>query len=108
MVELKYGLLDKIELRLANGLLGLAPNEVDAVTILGMGGETITKILGECEFELDGIRLILQPMTKAEILRKWLADYGYKIASERVVFPESTWAKIPITCRFAESVSFPI
>ena len=36
----KYGLLGKIELRLADGLKGLKPMEVRGITILGMGGET--------------------------------------------------------------------
>ena len=81
----KYGISEKVELVLSDGLKNVNSEGVSDIVIAGMGGETIAKILGECEFGLDNIRLILQPMTKAEILRKWLADYGYKIVSENGV-----------------------
>ena len=81
----KYGISEKVELVLSDGLKNVNGEGVSDIVIAGMGGETITKILGECEFELDGIRLILQPMTKADVLRKWLTDYGYKIVSENGV-----------------------
>ena len=81
----KYGISEKVELVLSDGLKNVNGEGVSDIVVAGMGGETITKILGECEFELDGIRLILQPMTKADVLRKWLTDYGYKIVSENGV-----------------------
>ncbi len=81
----KYGISGKVELVLSDGLKNVNGEGVSDIVIAGMGGETIVKILGECQFDLNGIRLILQPMTKAEILRKWLADYGYKIVSENGV-----------------------
>ncbi|MBR5513011.1 MAG: Nif3-like dinuclear metal center hexameric protein [Ruminococcus sp.] len=82
----KYGISGKIDLVLSDGLKNVNGEGVSDIVIAGMGGETIVKILSECQFDLNGIRLILQPMTKAEILRKWLADYGYKIVSEIGVF----------------------
>ena len=79
----KYGLLDKIELRLANGLLGLEPNEVDAVTILGMGGETIADILTDSPWVKNpDITLILQPMSCDDRLREYLLSEGFEIKSE--------------------------
>jgi len=79
----KYGLLDKIELRLANGLLGLAPKEVDAVTILGMGGETIADILTDSPWVKNpDITLILQPMSCDDRLREYLLNEGLEIKSE--------------------------
>lgn len=81
----KYGISEKVDLVLSDGLKNVNGVGVTDIVIAGMGGETIAKILGECEFELDGIRLILQPMTKAEVLRKWLTDYGFKIVSENGV-----------------------
>ncbi|MBR3900964.1 MAG: Nif3-like dinuclear metal center hexameric protein [Ruminococcus sp.] len=81
----KYGISGKVELVLSDGLKNVNGEGVSDIVIAGMGGETIVKILSECQFDLNGIRLILQPMTKAEILRKWLADYGYKIVSENGV-----------------------
>ncbi len=81
----KYGLSGKVDLVLSDGLKNVNGEGVSDIVIAGMGGETIVKILSECQFNLNGIRLIIQPMTKAEILRKWLADYGYKIVSENGV-----------------------
>lgn len=81
----KYGISGKVELVLSDGLKNVNGEGVSDIVIAGMGGETIVKILSECQFDLNGIRLILQPMTKAEILRKWLTDYGYKIVSENGV-----------------------
>lgn len=79
----KYGLADKIELRLANGLLGLEPNEVDAVTILGMGGETIADILTDSPWVKNpSVTLILQPMSCDDRLREYLLCEGFEIKSE--------------------------
>ena len=81
----KYGISGKVDLVLSDGLKNVNGEGVSDIVIAGMGGETIVKILSECQFDLNGNRLILQPMTKAEILRKWLTDYGYKIVSENGV-----------------------
>lgn len=79
----KYGLLDKIELRLANGLLGLKPNEVEAITILGMGGETIADILQISPWVKNpDIMLILQPMSCDDRLREYLYKEGFEIITE--------------------------
>ena len=79
----KYGLADKIELRLANGLLGLKPNEVDAITILGMGGETIADILTDSPWvKNSNTTLILQPMSCDDRLREYLFKEGFEILTE--------------------------
>lgn len=79
----KYGAGDKIELRLANGLLGLKPNEVDAITILGMGGETIADILTDSPWVKNpNITLILQPMSCDDRLRDYLYKEGFEIVTE--------------------------
>ncbi len=81
----KYGISGKIDLVLSDGLKNVNGEGVSDIVIAGMGGETIVKILSECQFDLNGIRLILQPMTKAEILRKWLFMYGFSVISEKGV-----------------------
>lgn len=51
--------------------------------IAGMGGDTICGILDRDEWVMDQTYLlILQPMTKAEILRYWLTNNGFEILSE--------------------------
>lgn len=81
----KYGISGKVDLVLSDGLKNVNGEGVSDIVIAGMGGETIVKILSECQFNLNGIRLILQPMTKAEILRKWLCMYGFSVISEKGV-----------------------
>lgn len=79
----KYGLLDRIELRLANGLLELKPNEVEAITILGMGGETIADILTDASWvKNSSITLILQPMSCDDRLRDYLYNEGFEVITE--------------------------
>jgi len=79
----KCKLLDKIELRLANGLLGLKPMEVDAITILGMGGETIADILTDAHWVKNPeLTLILQPMSCDDRLRDYLLKEGFEISTE--------------------------
>ena len=55
------------------------------VTIAGMGSELIVKILSEHSRLPENIRLILQPNTRAHILRQFLFENGFKILSERAV-----------------------
>ena len=54
--------------------------------IAGMGGETIASILGAAPWTKDGrYRLILQPMTRHECLRRFLLTGGFDILSEQIV-----------------------
>ena len=49
-----------------------------------MGGELIARIIEDAEqLKMAGIRLILQPMTKQEYLRRYLASAGFSIIDER-------------------------
>ena len=76
-----------IDFRFCPGLDAVAPEECDTVLIAGMGGETIITILENAPWTKRGEHLLLlQPMTKVEMLRKWLADNGYTFTGERLVF----------------------
>ena len=55
----------------------------DDVVIAGMGGELIARIISGCRFLSADTRFILQPMTKAEILRRELYRSGFEIIEER-------------------------
>ena len=82
----EYG-VQGIDFRLCPGLDAIAPEECDTILIAGMGGETIITILENAPWTRRGEHLlILQPMTKVEMLRKWLADNGYTFTGERLVF----------------------
>lgn len=79
--------VEDIDFRLCPGLDAVAPEECDTILIAGMGGETIITILENAPWTKRGDHLLLlQPMTKVEMLRKWLADNGYTLTGERLVF----------------------
>ena len=81
-----YGAEDKVELRLTDGLHGLTPDMVDWVTIAGMGGDLIARILEEAHWEQEKhIQYLLQPNTKSDHLRQWLLEHGYRTIAEQVV-----------------------
>ncbi len=74
---------ENIELRLGDGLAPIKPNEVDCIIIAGMGGEVISNILAASPFIEDkNYTLLLQPMTSADVLRKYLCQKGFSILSE--------------------------
>ena len=80
------GLADRIALRLGNGLDTVHPGEVEDIVIAGMGGETIASILDAAPWVKDsGLRVILQPMTRAEDLRRWLLYNGFTVDRERYI-----------------------
>lgn len=82
----EYG-VQGIDFRLCPGLDAIAPEEVDTILIAGMGGETIQMILENASWTAQGTHvLLLQPMTKVEFLRKWIADNHYCFTGERLVF----------------------
>lgn len=78
----RAGLTGQIRTLLSDGLAKV-PEDVTDIVIAGMGGETIVGILAACPFPLAGKRLILQPMTKAEVLRMWLYANGFAIREEK-------------------------
>lgn len=79
--------VEGIDFRLCPGLDAVAPEECDTILIAGMGGETIITILESAPWTKRGDHLLLlQPMTKVEMLRKWLADNGYTFTGETLVF----------------------
>ncbi|MBQ9978636.1 MAG: SAM-dependent methyltransferase [Clostridia bacterium] len=83
----KYALDGKIKTVLCDGLTRIDKREVDDIAIFGMGGELIVNILDEAPWLKDTAkRLILQPMTHPEKLRKYLADNGYSIIGEALSF----------------------
>ena len=82
----EYGVTG-IDFRLCGGLGSIRPDEVDWIVIAGMGGETIIQILDSAPWTKDGRHtLLLQPMTKTELLRGWLAEHGYCFVRERLVW----------------------
>ena len=64
--------------RLGNGLSPINKGEIDCAVIAGMGGEVIADILKASPLKSDtDILFVLQPMTRAGDLRRWLCENGF-------------------------------
>lgn len=95
-----YGVAERIDFRLCPGLEGFTPEDADTVVIAGMGGETIIAILEAAPCALrERVRFLLQPMTKAELLRRWLTGHGMRIEAERLAQDKGTI--YPVLCAAA-------
>ena len=75
-----WGMDDRIETVKSDGLKSV-PEEYDTLVIAGMGGDLISKILADHP-PRRAEKIILQPMTKAEVLRNYLFTHGYRIRRE--------------------------
>ena len=82
-----HGLKEKIQVRLANGLSAFEEaDQVSVITIAGMGGRLIARILEEGLDKLADVeRLILQPNNREDDLRIWLQDHGFEIVAENIL-----------------------
>lgn len=77
---------EKIRFLLCDGLEACPPDEIDTIVLAGMGGDLICSILDRAEWCMSGAyTLILQPMTKAEVVRYWLVNNGFRLTEERLV-----------------------
>ena len=79
----EYGLSDKVKTVRADGLDGIEPYHPTDIIIFGMGGELIARIIADAPWvQNNTIRLILQPMTHAECVRRYLAETGFQVIDE--------------------------
>lgn len=81
------GLDTQIQVRLADGLDAIKRNDqIDTITIAGMGGSLIAAILERGQDKFDGVkRLILQPNVGEERLRQWLVNHRFQINAEEIL-----------------------
>ena len=78
-------LSEKIKCIKTDGLVGTESYGVTDVTICGMGGELIARILSDCDYiRNNNVNLILQPMSRVQELRKFLYDSCFDIISEKL------------------------
>lgn len=86
----KYNAENLVTTCLSNGLEKIDPNNIDDIIIAGMGGELIVSILSNAPWVKNSkYHLILQPMTKAEILREYLYHNGFDIKREKTALVEN-------------------
>lgn len=72
------------ETRLSNGFSAFSAGDFDTAVIAGMGGEAIANIIDNCGYiKSPSYTLILQAMTSADYLRRYLCKGGFKIVAEK-------------------------
>lgn len=82
----KYGVADKVDLRISDGLDAYKDGEVNEIAIAGMGGLLISEFIERTDWlKNPDVHLILQPMTHSEDLRKTLYQNGFYIDKEIAV-----------------------
>ncbi len=75
-------LSDRITTVLSDGLDSVEKGDITDVVIAGMGGELIADIISRCGWLREDINLVLQPMTKPEVLRRRLYEQGFCVLRE--------------------------
>ena len=89
------GLTDRIETLRTDGLCGVEPYAPDDILIFGMGGELIIHILEAAPWiRTERIGLILQPMSRAAVLRAWLLENGFAITGESLTLEEKYYQTV--------------
>lgn len=92
-----YGLEDKIETRLSDGLSALSKGEADTVIIAGMGGELILRILQEGAHVRDSIEtFILSPQSELSLFRHGLEGVNLSIDEETMICDEGKFYTIMV------------
>lgn len=106
----KDGLDKQIIVRLANGLDAIeAKDQIDAITIAGMGGSLIREILeaGTQKNRLSGReRLILQPNIGERTLRSWLQANNYQLIAETILEENKKIYEIIVAEKTQEKVAY--
>ena len=88
-------LTKKIDTLCTDGLHGAEGFDADNILIFGMGGELIIRILSEAPWvKNEKIGLVLQPMTRAHLLRKWLLENGFEIVGETITHEDRYYQTI--------------
>lgn len=70
--------------RLGDGLSVVEPGEMDSVSLCGMGGELIVRILARYPDRLPPA-VVVQPNSKPEVVRRWGFEAGYDLVHETLI-----------------------
>lgn len=82
----RFGVAEKIDFRLSDGLAAFDPGGFDTVICAGMGGDLILHVLADAPWLADErYTLILQPQSSGQDLRRWLDKHNFYLTQERLV-----------------------
>ena len=88
----EYGLEDRIETRLSDGLHSLKTGEAAGMICAGMGGPLMEKILTEGRQQAGNFQeLILQPQSEIPHFRVFLREEGYLLTDENIIYEEGKY-----------------
>ena len=89
---LQAGCSHKVEFRLGDGLQVLQPGEAQSIVLAGVSALTTIQIIQQAPWVFaPGVRLVLVPATKPELLRQWLWEQGFALVEERLVQAAGRW-----------------
>lgn len=95
----KKGLSDRITLLCCDGLRQVPMEQVQEVVIAGMGGELISHILSACPaIKQKDVGLVLQPMSRAALLRRWLGENGFSLLKETALQENGFYYSVMRAC----------
>lgn len=98
----KYSLLNKIKLKLADGISQIEKN-IDTIVISGMGMDTIVDILEKDKDKLNNVsKLVISSNNKFPILREKIISYGFTIEKEKIIFEDG---KFYVIIKFIKGIS---
>lgn len=87
-----YGLNPYIQTRLSDGLEKLEPGEGETLSIAGMGGPLMERILAHNKETSRSFReLILQPQSEIGNFRRFLLKNGFHLTEEDIVFEDGKY-----------------
>lgn len=81
---LKYGVAEKIILKLGDGLSTI-DDDIDTIIISGMGYNKIIKIFEDSNKTKQIKKIIIQSNNKVDVIRKYFNSIGFKVESEELV-----------------------
>jgi len=91
-----HRLAGSLEVRVGDGLEVLRPEDgVHTVVLAGMGARTIVEMLARADLQrLRPGRLVLQPQTEPQRVRRWLLTHGHAIADERLALEQGRFYEV--------------
>ncbi len=99
---LRFGVQDQMRFSQADGLKALDPKEIDTIVCAGMGGDLIVKLIEDCPWVKEkDYRLILQPQSSGNYLRRRLTKLGFAIEREALA-EDGGFLYYIISARFGE------
>lgn len=81
----------RVSFRPGDGLAPLGDDVCDCISIMGMGGRNIAKILTEGQARLRGATVLLSAHTDLHLVRGAVQDIGYHLTREEVCFMDGRY-----------------